>query len=255
MPFVKVPARPFLLTRRTALLGSLLAPFSARAFGDSSRFVPAVVQHAGRWDVRNSGLRRLAWEVQRRTSVETALDVRGFALTNPKIFEFPFLYLTCEGELPPFTDAEVESLRRYLTFGGFLFAEPSDAIDGSASDVSMRRELARVLPQNGLKALPSTHVVFKSFYLIEGAPGRMLTRATVDAVMLNKRAAVLYSNNDIMGALAKDDAGVWEYECSPGGESQRERAIRSALNIVLYALCLDYKDDAVHLPFIMNRRR
>ena len=27
------------------------------------------------------------------------------------------------------------------------------------------------------------------------------------------------------------------------------------VNLVMYALCLDYKDDAVHLPVIMNRRR
>jgi hypothetical protein len=25
--------------------------------------------------------------------------------------------------------------------------------------------------------------------------------------------------------------------------------------VAMYALCLDYKDDAVHLPVIMNRRR
>jgi len=38
------------------------------------------------------------------------------------------------------------------------------------------------------------------------------------------------------------------------GERQREQAIRLSVNIVLYALCLDYKDDQVHAPFIMRRR-
>jgi hypothetical protein len=27
------------------------------------------------------------------------------------------------------------------------------------------------------------------------------------------------------------------------------------LNLVMYALCLDYKTDQVHVPFIMRRRR
>ncbi|HEY1333116.1 MAG TPA: hypothetical protein VGF31_02595, partial [Myxococcaceae bacterium] len=58
---------------RRALLKSL--PFlglggQALAFGEGARFVPGVVQHGGRWDGRLSGLRRLAWELQRRTSVE-----------------------------------------------------------------------------------------------------------------------------------------------------------------------------------------
>ena len=27
------------------------------------------------------------------------------------------------------------------------------------------------------------------------------------------------------------------------------------VNVVMYALCLDYKDDQVHLPYILKRRR
>jgi hypothetical protein len=27
------------------------------------------------------------------------------------------------------------------------------------------------------------------------------------------------------------------------------------INLCMYALCLDYKDDAVHLPLIMQKRR
>jgi hypothetical protein len=41
----------------------------------------------------------------------------------------------------------------------------------------------------------------------------------------------------------------------PGGEHQREMAFRMGVNLCMYALCLDYKDDSVHLETIMNRRR
>ena len=47
---------------------------------------------------------------------------------------------------------------------------------------------------------------------------------------------------------------TWEYPCTPGGEAQRETAIRIGVNVAMYALCTDYKDDAVHLPFILRRR-
>jgi hypothetical protein len=243
------------LTRRAFLAAAGLLPFASWAFGDASRFVPAVIKHGGRWDVRASGLRRLAWELQRRTSVEVQLEAPSLSLDSPRLFEHPFLYLSSDGEFPPFTEAERESLRRYLTFGGLLFADANDGSDGAGFDASLRREVAKVLPQTPLTALPQTHVIFKSFFLLDSAPGRFLNKPNLEACVLNKRAAIIYSQNDVMGALNRDVSGTWEFEPAPGGQRQRELATRLAVNLVMYALCLDYKDDAVHLPVIMNRRR
>ncbi len=242
------------VTRRALLLSSL-APAIARAFGDASRFIPAVAQHSGTWDVRASGLRRLAWELQRRTSVESILEARATPLDSPRLFELPFLYLSSDRELPAFTPAQTENLRRYLTFGGFLFADANESSDANGFDQSFRRELARVLPQTPLAQVPSTHVVFKSFFLLDTAPGRLLNKPWLEAATIGRRAAVLYSQNDVMGALNRDDGGTFEFEPVPGGERQREYATRLAINTVMYAMCLDYKDDAVHLPMIMKRRR
>lgn len=244
-----------MLSRRAFLTAAGTLPFAAHAFGDSSRFIPALIKHGGRWDVRASGLRRLAWELQRRTSVEVQLEARPITLDSPRLFEHPFLYLSGDGEFPAFSAAEVENLRRYLTFGGFLLADANDGSDGAGFDASFRRELARVLPQNPMQALPTSHVIFKSFFLLDAAPGRFLNKPNLEAAVLNKRAAVVYSQNDVLGALNRDVSGTWEYEPAPGGQRQREMATRLALNLVMYALCLDYKDDAVHLPVIMNRRR
>lgn len=202
-----------------------------------------------------SGLRRLAFELQRRTSVEVQLEARALALDSPRLFEHPFLYWSGEGDFAPLSAAEREGLRRYLTFGGFLFADASDGSDGAGFDAAIRRELARVLPKTPLTALPSSHVIFKSFFLLDSAPGRFLHKPNVEACLINKRAAVVYSQNDVLGALSRDVSGTWEFEPAPGGQRQREVATRLAINLAMYALCLDYKDDAVHLPVIMNRRR
>jgi hypothetical protein len=243
------------LTRRCVLTAGLAAPGLGLAFGDASRFIPAVAQHSGAWDVRASGLRRLAWELQRRTSVEAILEARATPLDSPRLFELPFIYLSSDRELPPFTAAQTENLRRYLTFGGFVFADANDGSSGSGFDSSFRREMAKVLPQVQPKPLPATHVVFKSFFLLDTAPGRYLNSAQLDAWTIGKRAAVIYSQNDVMGALARDESGSYEYEVTPGGERQREYAARLAINISMYALCLDYKDDGVHILEIMRRRR
>ncbi|HEX8539663.1 MAG TPA: DUF4159 domain-containing protein [Cystobacter sp.] len=252
-----MPVRP--LSRRHLLFGSAaLVPLlagRASAFGEKSRFIPAVARHGGRWDARLSGLRRISWEVQRRTSVEVLPDARPFALSSPEIFEYPFLYLGADGGFPPFSTAEVENLRRYLTFGGFLLADANDGSNGEGFDASFRREIARVLPRSPLTPVPSTHVVFKSFFLLESAPGRVLNKPQLEAAMVGKRAAVMYSQNDLAGAWSRGELGDYEFDVTPGGEPQRELAVRLGINLCMYALCLDYKDDAVHLPLILNKRR
>lgn len=250
------PTRRSLLTRLGALGAlPLLWPRGARAFGDDARFIPAVAQHGGHWDARLSGLRRLAWELQRRTSVEVVTDARPFPLNSSKLFEYPFLYLGSDGPIPPFKQDEVENLRKYLTYGGFLLVDANDGSEGGGFDASIRRELARVLPQAPLMDVPSEHVIFKSFFLLDSAPGRYVRKPQLESCNLGKRAAVVYTQNDLMGALARDEGGGFLYEVSPGGDQQREMATRLALNLCMYALCLDYKDDAVHTPLINSKRR
>jgi len=248
-------------SRRAALAGlcgavaSAVWPRTARAFGDSSRFVPAVLQHRGKWDARLSGLRRLAWELGRRTSVEMVPDARPLPISSPKLFEYPFVYLGGDGGLPALSEDEVENLRRYLTFGGFMLVDANDGSDGGGFDADLRREVQRLLPQSPLTPIPSEHVIFKSFFLLDSAPGRLLRKPQLESCNLGKRAAVVYSQNDLAGAWSRDESGEFELEVTPGGESQRELAIRLGINLCMYALCLDYKDDAVHLPLIMNKRR
>ena len=55
-------------------------------------------------------------------------------------------------------------------------------------------------------------------------------------------------------AVLLDRARSMNFPVEPGGEAQRETAFRLGVNLAMYALCTDYKDDAVHLPFILRRR-
>jgi hypothetical protein len=238
----------------TAAAGALALPRRDQALPATSLLVIGQVQHGGRWNPRPSAMRRLAWELAQRTSIETGADAVPVRLGQPNLHRYPMLYLSGDGALPPFSDAEVAGLRRHLQYGGFLLVDGADGSDGNGFDASVRRELSRVLPASPMGRVPRDHVLYKSFYLLDRQGGRLLVKPWLEGMVVNGRAAVVYSQNDLGGAWARGALGDWEYTCTPGGEPQRETAIRLGVNIAMYALCTDYKDDAVHLPFIMRRR-
>ncbi len=241
------------------LMGSLgllaLLPREAEAFGDSSRLTFALLRHGGRWDVRPDGLPRLSWEISRRTSIETAPAVRPLGFADPELFRYPFAVLSSDQAIPRPSDTELAGLRRYLSYGGFLLIDDASASPGGAFEQSARALLAAALPGAPIKTVSREHVVYKSFYLLEQPVGRAAVASELSAIELGGRLAVVLCENDLLGALARDPFGSWEFDVAPGGEQQRERAIRLGVNLAMYSMCLDYKEDQVHIPFIMKRRR
>ena len=98
-------------------------------------------------------------------------------------------------------------------------------------------------------------MVYKSFYLLDRPVGRLSIAPAMEAVIRDGRIVCAYVSNDLGGAWARDDLGNYDFPCEPGGERQRELSYRMGINLVMYALCLDYKTDQVHVPFIMKRRK
>jgi hypothetical protein len=64
---------------------------------------------------------------------------------------------------------------------------------------------------------------------------------------------VIFSSHDLLGALARGDADSWTFDIE-GGADAREVAARFAVNVAMYSLCSDYKDDQVHVEELMRRR-
>jgi len=59
----------------------------------------------------------------------------------------------------------------------------------------------------------------------------------------------------LLGALATLPQGGWTLPVQGGDSQQREHAIRLAINIAMYLLCSDYKDDQVHAAWLMRHRQ
>jgi len=248
------------LGRRQFLAGLLLtglfgASRSARALGELSKFRLLRLRFAELPDPRPTALRRLAWELERRTSLVTVPDPIELPLGSPELFHYPLAILSGDRgfSMPP--EADTVRLRRYLTFGGCLIIDSAEGRAGGGFDESVRKLLARVLPGDFLKRVPDDHVLWKSFYILHDAPGRVVATPALEAIERDRRLAVIYTQNDLGGAMARDGFGRWEHDVVPGGEEQRERAFRFAVNLVMYALCLDYKTEQAHIDFIMRTRR
>ncbi|HEY2900975.1 MAG TPA: DUF4159 domain-containing protein [Polyangia bacterium] len=227
----------------------------AAAIGDHSLFRFARLTVPGLPDPRPTALRRLSWELVRRTSLVTASDPAEPRLLDPQLFRFPFLVLSGDRPfaLPP--EPEIARLRRHITYGGFLLIDSAEGRAGGGFDESVRRLLAQTLPGELPARIPAEHVLWKSFYVLRGAPGRILAAPYVEGVERDRRLAVVYTQNDLGGALARDGYGRWEHEVIPGGETQREEAFRFGVNLVMYALCLDYKTEQAHIDYILRTRR
>lgn len=255
-------------TRRGLLAGGLAAVASAglarraSAIGPGSKFRFGQLQlgdaRASRsWNPRPTALRRLGWEIEKRTSIDVEREPAVVTPTSDALHQYPFLYLAGEREVELPGAPGIEALRRFLTFGGFLLIDSAEGSTDGAFDVSVRKLIAAIFPSpaKGLEIVAPDHVVYKSFYLLERPVGRLAIAPGTEAVIRDGRIVAAYVANDLGGAWSRDDLGNYDFTCEPGGERQRELAYRMGVNFVMYALCLDYKSDQVHVPFIMKRRR
>jgi hypothetical protein len=245
------------MSRRVALTTALAAfglSRSASAFGESGAFRARLLA-AGRpapLGPRATGAARWGAELARRTSAPASLAGGPVRADKPGLVAEPFAVWAGSEDVGQLSLAEVSGLLRFLKLGGTLVVDDA-APERGAFGRSVRRELLRVVPESPPVRLPPTHVVYKTFYLVERPVGRVLGTPHVDAIVRGRSAQVLFLAHDLLGALAHDGA-TWSLPVEPSGSEQRERAIRFAVNIAMYVLCSDYKDDVVHAPFLLQRR-
>ena len=252
--------------RRLALLSTLLStllylalcllfPETARAFGDDGAFHPRLLL-VGETTVdkqRSTAPSRLAWELMTRTNAPARLAPTPVRANSPSLAHEPFAWWLGSADVGALTAREIEGLRVFFALGGVLFVDDSDPISGIFGK-SVRRELARVLPNTVPVPIGPEHVVFRSFYLMRRPAGRIEGPDVLEAIVRNGQAQVLFSSHDVAGALAQSRDGVPTFPVEPGGYEQREMAIRMAVNVAMFVLCSNYKDDQVHAPHLMRRR-
>jgi len=115
--------------------------------------------------------------------------------------------------------------------------------------------------------VPADHVLTKAFYILKDFPGRwtggqVWVERLPPAEKNGERAParggdgvspVIIGGNDWAAAWAIDPSGHPLSEPVPGGEMQREMALRFGINLAMYALTGNYKTDQVHAPALLER--
>jgi hypothetical protein len=244
------------IKRRSLLtgLGAALLGGQAAAFGQTGTFNPRLLTAGGaKPDApRAAATARWAWELVRRTSAPARLVPGRVAADSGELLIEPFAVWAGGGEIAALSGPELRGLERFLRLGGVLVVDDLEPGRGAFTR-SARRELARVLPDAGVVKLDATHVLYKTFFIVDRPVGRVLGPPQIEAIVRGRYAQVLFLAHDLLGALAPG-RGAWAFEVEPGGAEQREHAIRLAVNIAMYVLCSDYKDDQVHAPWLMRRR-
>ncbi len=252
------PSLALLTPLLAVALCTLTFPRPARAFGDQGAFDPRILLTGSETQAaRPDAPPRWSWELVQRTSAPARLRPTHVHADDPAMADAPFVYWSGDRAILPLTSKEVAGLRKYFSLGGLmLIDDAAPAEDGTPGPFgrSARDQIARVMPDSTPIAIGDEHVVFRTFYLLRRAEGRISGKKTLEAIVRGGSARVILSSHDLGGALARAPTGIWEYSVLPGGDAQRERAIRLAVNIAMYALCSNYKDDQVHAPFLMRRR-
>ncbi|MEW6775019.1 MAG: DUF4159 domain-containing protein [Bdellovibrionota bacterium] len=231
-------------------------PRPAAPFGEKTLFHFAQVRYdGGTWNPNPTAGAELMAFVGRYTSIRVAPVRKDVRLSDPDLFQYPFLYLTGCGALPSFSETEIQRLRQHLVFGGLLLADDCLTDPEGPFAKSVRQLSERLFPNQPLEPLPSNHTVFQTYFLLKSVSGRKIASRSLDGVTVDGRTVFVFSSNDLGGAWARSYGGSFVHACEPGGEAQRQMAYRLGLNLVMYALTVDYKKDQVHIPFIMKRRR
>ncbi|HET9603052.1 MAG TPA: DUF4159 domain-containing protein [Gemmatimonadales bacterium] len=182
----------------------------------------------GDWYANPSSLPNLLTAVRTRTALRTAATETVVTLGADDLWNAPYIYMTGHGNVH-FSDADLETLRRYLRQGGFLHAD-----DNYGMDASIRRELNRLFPDHQLEEVPLSHPIYHLIYDFpkgipkihehDGKPAQGF------GIFLDGRLAVYYSYQSDLGDGWEDP------EVHHDPPEKREAALRMGVNLFAYAV-------------------
>ncbi|UCD05197.1 MAG: DUF4159 domain-containing protein [candidate division WOR-3 bacterium] len=182
----------------------------------------------GDWYANPSSLSNLLNAISERTTIRAAPREEVVEITDAKLFEHPYIYMTGHGNVR-FTDEEVKILRTYFAAGGFLHAD-----DNYGMDTTFRREVKKIFPDSPLVELPFDHPIYNSFYEFPNGLPKIHEHDGKPA----QGFGIFYENRLVIFYTYESDLGDgWEDpDVHNDPQEKREQALRMGINIVIYYL-------------------
>jgi hypothetical protein len=218
------------------------------------------------------GLTALTRVLASRTSAELAEPVALDPARDELAF-YPLIYWPIVAGLPQPKPEARARIAAFMKNGGTMVFDTRDALTarpgGPPTPESLwLRALLDGVDVPELEPVPHDHVLTKTFYLLDRIVGRTAIGQTwiealpppdpSDRVQRPARAGdsvspIIIASDDLAAAWAEDADRRPLYPLIPGGARQRELALRSGVNLVMYTLTGNYKADQVHAKDILER--
>ncbi len=208
-------------------------------------------------DITRAGLWGLSYQLGERTSVEPEAP-HGVDLARDELELYPMIYYSVPREAKALPAAAVAKVNQYLRNGGAFVVDTRDAAPGRDVSQNLQTLLAGI-DAPPLQPAPSNHVLTKSYYLIKSFPGRLNGRLWIESGAADRDtrrgdgvSGLFIGGSDWTGAWAIDQNGKPMLSMD-GGENSREIAYRFGINLVMYILTGNYKEDQVHAQELLDR--
>jgi hypothetical protein len=238
----------------------------------STRLAYVVTGDASVDETSKLGLTALTRVLASRTSAELAEPIALDPARDELAF-YPLIYWPIVAGLPQPKPEARARIAAFMKNGGTMVFDTRDALTARqggppTSEALWLRTLLDGVDVPELEPVPHDHVLTKTFYLLDRIVGRTAIGQTWiealpppdpnDRVQRPARAGdsvspIVIASDDLAAAWAEDADRRPLYPLIPGGARQRELALRSGVNLVMYTLTGNYKADQVHAKDILER--
>ncbi|MCE9522940.1 MAG: DUF4159 domain-containing protein, partial [Alphaproteobacteria bacterium] len=274
------PRLPLRSTAALVLIATLAGNFIADARADDAFALKASLTYrlayvvTGDADIDNmsrAGLKGLTRVLKERTAVEPG-EPMAIDIESDELAFFPLIYWPVTSQQAQLSAQALAKVDGFMRNGGTILFDTRDqdtslsiSVGRAASGSIILRRLLAGLDIPPLQQLTPEHVLTRAFYLLREFPGRWASgRVWVEAKQTGEDGAasstasdgvspIIVGGADWAAAWAQDDNGRPLAAVVPGGERQREIAMRFGVNLVMYTLTGNYKSDMVHVPSILER--
>lgn len=202
----------------------------------AGKFRVGQIRHEGPWKTRAAAFPMLLNQFHTATGTPVSFELRDVSLTDPALFEMPFLYMTGTTDFL-LSEEEMAALRKFLQNGGVLLAEAGEG--RQSFDKAFREMAAKLFPGKPLAALPAGHEIYRtplSATKVRARPALAVQRNSqiemapeLYGMEINGTLSVIYTPHDL-------SAG-WEQAPAPyalGYEAKEATAL--GVNVLFYAV-------------------